>query len=68
MAHDVIQLRVTHRPTCADCREALFGLGGVYCRLFQEDIHNEHVAVECEEFEPNPSGEAEIIGLTDRRR
>lgn len=43
---------VTETPArvCSNCVYALFGPGGVYCRLFHEDVE-EAAAVECEAYE-----------------
>lgn len=55
---------ITHlklRPKiCGDCEQALLGSSGVYCRLYQEDIWDERVAEECENFEPT-SGLGQVI-------
>lgn len=39
---------------CSDCEHALFGPGGVYCRVFSEDIWLERVAEECSDYDPLP--------------
>lgn len=41
-------------PSCDHCENALFGPGGVFCRVFNEDIWNEKVAQDCEQFDPQP--------------
>ena len=40
------------RPLCSDCKNAFLGISGVFCRVFNEDIHNEYVAEECPEWNP----------------
>lgn len=42
------------KPKCSECEHALFGPGGVYCRLYQDDIWNEATAEECDDFDAVP--------------
>lgn len=49
----------------------MFGQGGVFCPIYNEEIFDEVAgAKDCPMYDPVGSGteEAEIIGLTDRRR
>lgn len=42
------------RRICSECENSAIGPYGVHCLLFNEDIHNERVAEECEAWEPLP--------------
>lgn len=55
--------------TCANCEHAMFGSRGIYCETYEEDIWNERsAAADCPMYDPmDGHGEAEIIGLTERR-
>jgi hypothetical protein len=50
----VADIPVVIGRVCSDCEHALFGPGGVYCRLYNEDIWQEKVAEECADFDPLP--------------
>jgi hypothetical protein len=41
------------RRVCSDCVHAALDSGGVYCKLFHEQILTETVAEECGEYEPD---------------
>ena len=46
---------------CADCVNAYLGKGGVWCRVFHEDINNERVAEDCPEYEDWPAYPVEVV-------
>lgn len=42
-----------NQRSCLDCKHALFGTSGTYCRLYHLDVWNEEQEAEgCEDFEP----------------
>jgi hypothetical protein len=57
---DVVRLPLKQR-LCADCDHALLGIGGVFCGMYHESIHNERVAEECEEYTRPDTGPVTII-------
>lgn len=65
MADNIIRLPIAER-LCADCEFALMGSGGVFCRMYQEDIFDERLAADCEMYESHRLSEV-VIGLRDRR-
>lgn len=56
---------VNPEAVCSDCENALFGPGGVYCRLYSEDIWNERVAAECADYDPLPWAAVKAAKETD---
>lgn len=61
---NVVDLPVAKRE-CGGCENAYLGQSGVFCRYFREDIFDETVAQECEQWDPVPMGpmKVRIIGL-----
>lgn len=52
---DIVRLPVERVPVrCGDCEHALHGSGGVFCRQYLEDIWDEKIAEECDDFDPVP--------------
>ena len=47
----VIPIRRGVERICGNCEHGYLGPGGVFCRVYEEDIYNERVAEECEDFE-----------------
>lgn len=45
---------------CSGCEHGYLGQGGVFCRFFREDIFDETVAQECEEWTPVPVGPVRV--------
>lgn len=43
------------KRVCSNCENAYHGPGGVFCRLYTEDIADESVAEECVGWDPLPS-------------
>jgi hypothetical protein len=60
---NVVDLPVAKRE-CGGCENAYLGQSGVFCRYFREDIFDETVAQECEQWDPVPMGprKVRIIG------
>lgn len=45
-------LHAIPKPVCSDCENAYFGSRGIFCAEFNEPIHFEDVAEDCEMFDP----------------
>lgn len=63
----IIDISVKRRH-CGECEHAFLGSTGVWCPIYSEHIWDEYVAEDCEMFDPIEKKEAEIVGLTDRRK
>ena len=57
---DVIQFPVAPR-LCFDCENALLAPGGIFCGVYQQEIHNEREAEKCDEYSPPRTGPVFII-------
>jgi hypothetical protein len=51
------------RPTCSECSSGYLGDDGVFCRTFNEVIHDEKVAERCEAYDPKPQAPERAVTL-----